>query len=585
MTTVIPPENSYVALLSFAEGFRTTTPPDFKSCLQCLLAASSLQIDVRSSLKTHLQIVKIILNHTDNINTAQSYCEKAWQLSQNIPAPDELRLETCYLMATIHEKNFKYNYARQILRKANEESSASQFVYWHCKILFQMAKLHAIDREYHLAANILSSGAEYAAMANAQYTRILFLLSKGMMLMIDRRLNEVHSVLSLAGQLVEAWQGNLPQKESLKVFFLVLQVSHHLNAGQVKSVKAPLKLLQQSIQSITTYTGADDLQNSNPPGNQGDEFFWMAKEHMCVLVYLVTVMHSMQAGFMDKAQKYTEKALGQIDKLKTINDHPLLHTFQLLLLEHISMCRLVMGNRTLAIKETIQALQICWNDPKLKTRHKPLINTLLGLYAMSMNCIEDAEKQFVTVLNSNPPISQEIRILVSLNLSIVFLKMGKEQELNELLSQFNPDSLPSVSQSLKAACYYVFGLNAFFHGRYNDAKRFLRETLKLANAEDLNRLTSCSLVLLGHIFYSLGNSRESLNMVQPAWQLANRIPDIHVQLWTTALLKDLYHLCNDPQRVDEISQSHQTFSTNLYNDYYQASQLQEHEYIRWLGLD
>ena len=128
------------------------------------------------------------------------------------------------------------------------------------------------------------------------------------------------------------------------------------------------------------------------------------------------------------------------------------------------MCRLVMGNRTLAIKETIQALQICWNDPKLKTRHKPLINTLLGLYAMSMNCNEDAEKQFLTVLKSNP-ISQEIRILVSLNLSIIFLKMGKEQELNDLLSRFNPDSLPSVSQSLKAACYYVLGLNAFFHQR------------------------------------------------------------------------------------------------------------------------
>lgn len=77
MTTIIPAENSYVALLSFAEGFRTTTPPDLKSCLQCLLAASNLQLDVRSLLKTHLQIVKLILNHTDNIHTAQSYCEKA----------------------------------------------------------------------------------------------------------------------------------------------------------------------------------------------------------------------------------------------------------------------------------------------------------------------------------------------------------------------------------------------------------------------------------------------------------------------------------------------------------------------------
>lgn len=52
-----------------------------------------------------------------------------------------------------------------------------------------------------------------------------------------------------------------------------------------------------------------------------DMFIWMPKEHMCVLVYLVTVLHSMQSGYMEKAQKYTEKALMQIDKLKGTNWH------------------------------------------------------------------------------------------------------------------------------------------------------------------------------------------------------------------------------------------------------------------------
>lgn len=61
----------------------------------------------------------------------------------------------------------------------------------------------------------------------------------------------------------------------------------------------------------------------------------------------------------------------------------------------------------------------------------------------------------------------------------------------------------------------------------------------MANAEDLNRLTSCSLVLLGHIFLSLGNSRESMNMVTPAMQLASKIPDVHVQLWASAILKGI----------------------------------------------
>ena len=38
----------------------------------------------------------------------------------------------------------------------------------------------------------------------------------------------------------------------------------------------------------------------------------MSREHLCVLVYLVTVMHSMQAGFMEKAERYTDKAIVQV---------------------------------------------------------------------------------------------------------------------------------------------------------------------------------------------------------------------------------------------------------------------------------
>lgn len=37
---------------------------------------------------------------------------------------------------------------------------------------------------------------------------------------------------------------------------------------------------------------------------------------MCVLQ--VTVMHSMQAGYLEKAQKYTDKALMQLEKLKSM---------------------------------------------------------------------------------------------------------------------------------------------------------------------------------------------------------------------------------------------------------------------------
>lgn len=158
-----------------------------------------------------------------------------------------------------------------------------------------------------------------------------------MLLLIDKKFTEVHPLLNSAGHHVENWQGNPHQKEYLKVYFLVLQVCHYLMAGQVsieyflfnkfvqtiylyillkvKSVKPCLKQLQQSIQTIMSPSWpADEVVTGS---NIGDMFIWMPKDHLYVLVYLVTVMHSMQAGYMDKAQKYTDKALTQIEKLKS----------------------------------------------------------------------------------------------------------------------------------------------------------------------------------------------------------------------------------------------------------------------------
>lgn len=59
------------------------------------------------------------------------------------------------------------------------------------------------------------------------------LLLSPQLLLMERKLQEVHPLLTLCGQIVENWQGNPLQKESLRVFFLVLQVTHYLDAGQV----------------------------------------------------------------------------------------------------------------------------------------------------------------------------------------------------------------------------------------------------------------------------------------------------------------------------------------------------------------
>lgn len=52
----------------------------------------------------------------------------------------------------------------------------------------------------------------------------------------------------------------------------------------------------------------------------------------------------------------------------------------------------------------------------------------------------------------------------------MYLRGKREADFIALHDRINPESLPSHSHSLRAAAYYVQGLQAFFQGRYNEAK-------------------------------------------------------------------------------------------------------------------
>lgn len=88
-----------------------------------------------------------------------------------------------------------------------------------------MQQIHANEKDYELASSLLGVGVDYAHISAANYTRMLFLLSRAMLLLIEKKIMEVHPLLNQAGHLIENWQGSNHQKELLKVFFLVLQVS------------------------------------------------------------------------------------------------------------------------------------------------------------------------------------------------------------------------------------------------------------------------------------------------------------------------------------------------------------------------
>ncbi|MCL4132507.1 UNVERIFIED_CONTAM: hypothetical protein GTU68_020468 [Idotea baltica] len=400
-------------------------------------------------------------------------------------------------------------------------------MFWHCRLIFQTAQLSIKENDFPTVLGLLQTGLEYTHMQGVTYTHLLFMLSKLMILMMAGSPQpEIQSVLSQSSQMVEQYNGTQGQKEHLRL------VSHHLKNGQVKSAKPALKQLQQSTQNITELSDQDLV-----PSSSSEFFVWLPREQLCVLAFLVSVMHSVQAGHMEKSQKYTDKALIQIAAVH--QNTSILNSLEVFLHEHSVMCHLVIGSKESAIKEISKICRLLQSNPSLMQSHRAQLHTLLAVYAMSMNNQEAAELQFNAALkaSSQHPASRELWTFANLNLALVYIRGQRETDFLAIMDRINPEALPSQSYSLRAAAYYVQGLHAFFTNRHDDGKRYLRESLKMANAEDLNRLTSCSLVLLGHIFLALGSPREASNMVSPAMQLASKIPDLHLQLWASAILK------------------------------------------------
>lgn len=568
----------YVSLLALAECFRTQDPINIKACLQCLNAVLTLKPPPKVEARTHLQLANLLIQYTKNTVLARDHLQQAWNMSMNIAGFEDVRFESALQLSKLLSREEVGSTAAVTLLKRAVDLSRQSTSTWHCKLIFQIAQICVNEKDYGGAGAWLQMGNEHSLMQGQAYTQMLFQLSKIMVLLLQgQNSQEADHVLAQIGPALEQYSGSFHQKEHLRVFYLVLYVCHHLSSGQVKTVKPALKQLQQSIQNIIQLAE----QAEDPLATNTEEtIVWLPREHLCVLVYMVSVMHSMQAGYMDKAHKYTEKALIQIEKLKGENgENPTLEVMQLLLLEHSVICHLIMGSKAQAIKEILRICRILQNNASLMQAHRAQLHTLLAVYSMSMNSPEAAELQFNAALRFSQ--NHELWTFVNLNLAVVYLRCHRETDFAAIMDRINPESLPTQSQSLRAASFYVQGLHAFFTNRHNDGKRFLRESLKMANAEDLNRLTSCSLVLLGHIFLCVGNPREAANMVNPAMQLATKIPDLHLQLWASAILKDLYRQSGDNSLELESTQNHYMFSQTLLNDHVMASRLPEHKLINW----
>ncbi|TPP57054.1 Mau2 chromatid cohesion factor [Fasciola gigantica] len=599
----------YASLLGLAETFRTMSPPNMRLAVHCLKAALNLKLPVNLEARTHLQIGRLLFHYSKSDEQTKSHLEKARTLGAHLRAKDDsIKFEAAALLAEFFERKGKRYEAICILNDAIRLSNNNP--YWHCRLLLELAQAHVTERDVNSACEILAMGSEFAQMHNSDYTRGLFLLSKCMLLLASRQLPEVTSTLSIVNRLIEKFRGTEYHREALRVFYLVLHVSFYLLSGQAKSTRPILKQLHQSIQQFA----AMDEVAEGAIMNEIDRFQWMPREHMVILVYLITVMHWMQVGMLDRAKRSAEKALTQIEKLSVFDTSPLLTVFHLSLLEHTAMGRLVMGVQTAAAQDIGQACRICQANPGMMFKRLPQLHTLIGLYAMSMNCMDHAENQFKYALRliAGPRVGltelpggatnalslpltnwascqpdgprDTLSVLICLNLALVHIRKGHTTECEALLNEVFTSGMHILDgcYCLRAAASYVRAFQAFYENRLSDAKAHLRETVRLGKEEELHRLSASAFVTMGQIHLNEGNTSEGFKMTSAAIHVANRLPDIGIQLWASALLKGVANLRGNTEQETHWFSEHGRFSKLVIDEHMRAISAPEHRLIEWL---
>lgn len=254
----------------------------------------------------------------------------------------------------------------------------------------------------------------------------------------------------------------------------------------------------------------------------------------------------------------------------------------MILLEQLVLTFLLRGSTSGAIKELQKCTSVYQKHHKSLKHHRATLHTALGLYAMVLpDSLDEALAQFNAALKYTTEPEQVA--FIKLNSAIVHIKQDlPPEQLHGLLESIEPSKMPTKCHSLKACSYCIQGLAALVEGRSQEAKRKLRETVVMANKADLNKLTSCAFVLLSDIFLKMDNYKDAIEMVKSANDIANRIPDAGLQVWSSRLLQTLHERSGDEEQAAMYRGVHSQLKERIERDVEATVSLPEHCLLQWL---
>ncbi|KAL1226814.1 MAU2 chromatid cohesion factor [Trichinella spiralis] len=573
----------YLGLLSMAEDFRTRNPPEIVNALRCLLSIFEFSPPIVIEARLHFQVGHMYWSFTENIDHARQHLERAITLARSHRAFEDVLSDAAYSLAQLYFKTNENALGRNLLYQTIETLKNCQGMFCRqIRLVFQLAQHLVNDRDYITAREVLQLGYQAAVNENCIYIRIMILLSISQLYMFESRVKELHQTLSKVSQLIDSWQGSSIRRAHLRAWFFVIQICYFMSEGKAKSSKACLIELQQLVQMIT-HTGHQEQKDEQ---QQYEYFQWISDEHLCILVYAMTVMEALHCGKFNKARQYAERALAHVEKLRRLNQEDnMAQGLWLLLLEHSILSQLNTGHYVSAVKEISLLKSACHCNPRLFYQYGSRLHMLLGLYAVSMDQAQAGEAQFAAALRFNR--DPKLSFYLNLNLAVLYLQCGRESEFYNLMD-ISPERSAEQSVNLRAASLFVRGMHLMLQRRYPEAKKVLCDALEVTSKEDLNHLVSFCFVLIGQMLLGVNprpeHLQEALKLFTSSLHLAQSSADVTAQVWSSGALKNLYAICQNADQQKHYGQLEGDLVRGMLQEQEHSRQLAEHQLINITDL-
>ncbi len=197
----------------------------------------------------------------------------------------------------------------------------------------------------------------------------------------------------------------------------------------------------------------------------------------------------MQTGCFEKAYKFSEKAIINIQKLKlreqTFSENQTLqrnnayssqyitNIMHTMFLENLIRCNLSAGNQCAALEKIGELFFLCDEDSRLMSVYSAQLHCLLGLYSLSMNLKEQALSQFNQSLKHTSDTDLWLyNAMNSASCYLVSLKTNPniKNQLLSLMENLLPEKIQTQSTSLTALSHYFRALKFFLNANYQQAK-------------------------------------------------------------------------------------------------------------------